>query len=92
MTYFLKIKTFVFPVLTLLWRFAPQGNLPCSDELFRCPFSHERFPCSVVAIYNHFALRNPDRPIFLMVYFVMLSLFALASTTVTYLDLLQFSW
>jgi hypothetical protein len=65
MPYFLKIKTFVFPVLTLLWRFAPQENLPCSDELFRCPFSHERLPCSVVAIYNHFALRNPDRPLFI---------------------------
>ncbi len=64
MTYFLKIKTFVFPVLTLLWRFAPPGNLPCSDELLRCPFSHERFPGSVVAIYNHFTLRNPDRPFF----------------------------
>ena len=65
MAYFIKIKTFISPVLTRLWRLAPQGTLPCSDELFSCPFSHERFPCSVVAMYNHFALRNPDRPIYL---------------------------
>lgn len=66
MAYFIKIKTFISPVLTRLWRLAPQGTLPCSDELFSCPFSHERFPCSVVAMYNHFALRNPDRPILMV--------------------------